>query len=75
MVISVVLEDAEPILGDVVSMPLTTEFLCRVQSQPELQRVGLWYCSTEGMLSSTRSTLFGVAGPGWLNRCHLLVLL
>ena len=30
MVVSVVLEDVEPIVGGVVSMSLTTEFICRV---------------------------------------------
>jgi hypothetical protein len=30
MVVSVVLEDVQLIVGDVVSMPLTTELICRV---------------------------------------------
>ena len=35
MVVSIVLEDVEPILEDVVCIPLTTEFGCGVQSLPE----------------------------------------
>jgi hypothetical protein len=30
MIVSVVLEDVEPIVRGIVSMPLTTEFKCRV---------------------------------------------